>query len=230
MRLLIVSATVFEIAPLLRFLEEGSYRQVQPFHFRKGTHDLRLLVTGVGIALTAYHLAKALGSQPFDLVINAGIAGSFNRSIHLGEVVQVVSEEFGELGVEEADGSFSSVFSMGLLEPDHPPFEKGRLIQPNRDPIPGMRAVAGLTTDRVHGFPPGIEACVKRYGADIETMESAAFFLCCLLEKRPFFALRAVSNYVEARNKEAWELPKAIDRLNETLISITETILEGSVR
>ena len=228
MRLMIVAATPFEIAPLIRYLEEGSFQQVQASLFRKRNHEVQLLVTGIGIAMTTYHLTKALSASRFDLAINAGIAGSFKRTIPLGEVVQVVSEEFGDLGVEEADGSFTDVFSLGLLDRNFPPFETGRLLQPVREPIPGMLAVSGLTVDRVHGYAPHIEAAEKRYGADIETMEGAAFFLCCLLEKQPFLAFRAISNYVEARNREAWEIPLAIDQLNKTLIDFIQVVIDPS--
>ena len=130
MRLLIIASTPFEIAPLIAYLEGGSFEQVQSSRFRKGNHEVHLLVSGVGIALTTYHLTRALRDQVYDLVIQAGIAGSFDRSIPLGEVVQVVSEQFADLGVEEADGSFTDVFSLGLLDRNFPPFENGRLLHP----------------------------------------------------------------------------------------------------
>jgi futalosine hydrolase len=38
------------------------------------------LVTGVGMVATAIELSKKLSENNYDLVINAGIAGSFNRS------------------------------------------------------------------------------------------------------------------------------------------------------
>ncbi|MCB9284111.1 MAG: futalosine hydrolase [Lewinellaceae bacterium] len=225
MRILIVSATPFEIAPLIQYLEEGPFEQGQPSFFRKGEHEVQLSITGVGIAMTTYHLTRVLARQRFDLVINAGIAGSFQRSLSIGEVVQVVSEQFGDLGVEEADGSFTDVFSMRLVDPNFPPFEHGKLVQPLKDPLPGLQAVQGLTVHRVHGYPPSIEACRRQFEADVETMEGAAFFLVCLSEEAPFLAIRAISNYVEARNREAWDIPLAIDHLNETLIAMIDSML-----
>lgn len=226
MRLLIVASTPFEIAPLIAYLEGGSFEQVQSSRFRKGNHEVHLLVSGVGIALTTYHLTRALRDQVYDLVIQAGIAGSFDRSIPLGEVVQVVSEQFADLGVEEADGSFTDVFSLGLLDRNFPPFENGKLLHPVAESIAGIRAVRGLTLDRVHGFPPSIESFSERNEGEIETMEGAPFFMCCLLEKRNFLAFRAISNYVEARNREAWDLGGAIGSLNKFIIELIDSILE----
>jgi len=45
------------------------------------------LVSGVGMVSTAISVTNALKSKRYDLVINAGIAGSFNRSLELGDVV-----------------------------------------------------------------------------------------------------------------------------------------------
>ena len=66
------------------------------------------------IIQAAYHGVSVKGAvvyctnQPCSIcarmIINAGIAGAFNRSLKIGDVVQVVSEQFGDLGVEEKDG------------------------------------------------------------------------------------------------------------------------------
>ena len=226
MRILVVSATPFELTPLIQYLEQAPFQQEQASLFRKDHHEIQLLITGVGMTLTTYHLTKTLTKGSFDLVINAGIAGSFKRGLKLGEVVQVVSEQFGDLGIEEADGSFTDLFAMDLLDPDFPPFTHGKLLQEIEEPIPGLPAVAGLTVNRVHGYPASIEACRHRYQADIETMEGAAVFLCCLSEAAPFLAIRSISNYVEKRDRSTWDIPLAIDQLNQTLRSMIDTILE----
>jgi futalosine hydrolase len=55
----------------------------------------------------------------------------------------------------------------------------------------------------------------ERYHPDIETMEGAAFFYVCSRENIPFLAIRAVSNKVELRNREKWNIPLAINNLSE---------------
>lgn len=226
MKILIVAATPFEIAPFLRYLDESAFRRETPQHYSKGEHQVHIQTTGVGIALTTYSLTKTFSRQSFDLAINAGIAGSFTHGLAPGDVVQVVAEQFGDLGVEEADGSFTDLFALGLQDPGEWPFQNGMLRQPQEEYLPGLPAVRGLTVHKVHGYPPSIEASKAYFQAEIETMEGAAFFMVCLLERIPFIALRSISNYVEARNREAWEIPLAIDHLNETLQTMIQTILE----
>jgi futalosine hydrolase len=64
----------------------------------------------------------------------------------------------------------------------------------------------------------------EKYHPDIETMEGAAFFYICSRENIPFLAVRAVSNRVEPRNKEKWNIPLAISnlslKLKEVLMSL----------
>ena len=60
--LLVVAATEFEIEP---FLKENNNADV--------------LITGVGIPSTVFHLTKKLSEKKYDLVIQAGIAGTFNK-------------------------------------------------------------------------------------------------------------------------------------------------------
>ena len=56
--------------------------------------DYPHFVTGVGMVATAIAVSKLLTEKHYDLVVNAGIAGSFNRSIPLGSVVEVVQDHF----------------------------------------------------------------------------------------------------------------------------------------
>ena len=70
------------------------------------------LVTGIGMVATAIAVSKALSLKHYDLVVNAGIAGSFNRSIPLGSVVEVVQDQLSEMGAQ--DGThFLSPTEMG---------------------------------------------------------------------------------------------------------------------
>ncbi|HMQ88955.1 MAG TPA: hypothetical protein PKB07_15270, partial [Flavilitoribacter sp.] len=72
---------------------------------------------------------------------------------------------------------------------------------------------------------PSIDRIRTRYPmADIETMEGAAFFYVCLMESVPFLAIRSISNYVEARNREAWDIPGAIRALNDVVKGLLEIL------
>lgn len=222
MKLLIVAATPFEIAPLKQFLDE----QFVPFaegQYQKGELQVSLLITGVGSMLTAFHLGSALSIAEFNLAINAGVAGAFDQNLAIGDVVQVHSEQLGDLGVEEADGQFTDLFELELLQSDQGPFTSGKLLNPNTKEQNFLPSVSSLTVNTVHGYPPSIDKIQEKYQVQIESMEGGAFFYACLVHQVAFLEIRAISNYVEARNKENWDLPLSIKRLNEVLIEMVAT-------
>ena len=217
MHLLIAAATGFEISPLEEWLQANCHR-VNNYSYRLGHARIDLLITGVGIPLSAYSFGKIFAQQSYDLAIQAGIAGALDRSLEIGEVVQVTSESFGDLGVEEADGSFTSAISMGLIDANQLPFVNGLLPSPAEAGLPAfLKQVRGTTVMKVHGQEKSIAAFRERSDAQVESMEGAAFAYACLLEQQSFLQIRSISNYVESRNREAWNIPLAIENLNQVL-------------
>ena len=224
MNLLLVSATPFEIAPTLHFLETG-FNTSGPGVYQNDDLHITTLITGVGSIATAWHLALHLSGGPVDWAWNAGIAGAFDRSFSLGDVVQVVSEQFGDLGIEEADGRFTDLFKLGLNDPNSPPFITGKLHNPVAAQSNFLPTVHGLTVNRVHGSEASIEAARRSFpDVQVETMEGAAFFYGCLLANIPFAEIRGVSNYVEPRNRDNWKLETAIENLNRVLIDMIQSL------
>ena len=224
MRILLVAATPFEITPVREHLVTH-FERISDYYFKKNDLEVQILVTGVGMTYTGFALGNALARQPYDLAVNAGIAGALNRSLKLGDVVHVVSERFADLGVEEADGKFTDVHELGLIDPDQLPFQNGELRNGQATEFEFLPKCKGLTVNKVHGSPVSIESIQQKYTADVESMEGAAFFLACLVSGVPFLEIRSISNYVESRNREAWDLPLAIENLNNVLINLFETFL-----
>lgn len=218
MTILLVAATPFEIAPTLAWLASNAQKEASGL-FRMGQAAVFPLVTGLGMSATSWHLGRFFASNHVDLAINAGIAGAFDTSLYLGDVVQVVSERFGDLGVEEADGRFTDLFELGFWENDGALFSNNQMVNPGAALQKGiLPPVSGLTVNKVHGHAPSIEAIRQKYpDAQVESMEGAAFFHACLLAGTPFMQIRAISNHVEARNREAWDIPLAVERLNGVL-------------
>lgn len=216
MHILLVAATPFEIEPTFAWLE-NHYTQTSEGVFEKGQNQVELLVTGVGMMATAFQLGSSFTRKQPDWAINAGIAGAFDAKLNLGDVVQVVGERFGDLGVEEADGRFTDLGEMGFMQ-------QSWLPNPN-PPIPSLVLCQGLTVNKVHGTEESIQKIRSKYPeAQIESMEGAAFFHACLEAQIPFVEIRSISNRVEPRNRDAWDLPLAIAQLNTVLIGILESI------
>jgi futalosine hydrolase len=75
-------------------------------------------------------------------------------------------------------------------------------------------AVSGITINTTTGSQDVVTAMKARYNPDIESMEGAAFFYTCIKEGIPFVQIRAISNYVEPRDKSKWNIPLAVKNLN----------------
>jgi futalosine hydrolase len=211
MKILVVAATEAEIAPFLK--SEGH------------KHEISALITGVGMVATAYELTKALSKHKYDLVLQAGIAGSFDRNIALGSLVFINSDQYGDLGAEGHD-KYIDIFTLGFLEPDVHPFSKGKLVNP-LSAVHGkisLPQVSGVTINTISGNETTINARKQRHGAQVESMEGAAFHFVCLKEHVPFAQVRAISNYVEPRNKENWKIKEAIINLNDWLIKFIDSL------
>jgi futalosine hydrolase len=186
-------------------------------------HVLSVLVTGVGGMLTAWGMKKWLSNNTLpDLAINAGIAGSFSKGINKGDVVIPVSDCFADLG-SETDKGFASLAETGLMDPDQFPFKQG-VIWAENDYVKRvstiLNPVNAITVNTTSGTEITIEKLRSKYNPDIETMEGATFFYICSIEKIPFLGLRAISNYIEPRNKEEWDIPLALKSLSEKLFEV----------
>ncbi len=223
MKLVLVAATPFEVHPLHQHLEQ-EFKRVSPIVYTKGETEIHLLITGIGIMATAYTLGRYMAYIQADLVINLGIAGAFHQKLSIGDVVHIVSDELGDLGIEEADGSFSTLFDAELMDKNQFPFQEGILIDKHASAYNFLPKVSGLTINKVHGETSSIEKCQAQFKADIESMEGAAFMFVCLQEEVPFLQIRAISNYVESRNKENWNIPLAINNLNKVALEIIRDV------
>ena len=62
MNLLIVSATPFEIQPLLDYLSNNFERE-NDHHFKKNNIEIQILITGVGMVSTAFSLGFILSKN-----------------------------------------------------------------------------------------------------------------------------------------------------------------------
>jgi len=220
MQVLLVSATPYEIAPVLTLLEQ-QFQQNQPGLFQKGEHSITVAITGVGIAATAWHLGYLLATFRPDWAVNAGVAGALDRSLALGTVVHVIADRFGDTGAETEDGAFLDLFDLGLNALNQAPYINGQLYNPAASQSNFLLPVHGLTVNKVHGYQPSIDRARQKFPeAQIETMEGAAFFYACLQKSIPFTAIRSISNYVEPRNREHWQLGRAIESLNQVLLEM----------
>jgi futalosine hydrolase len=224
MRLLICAATEFEISPTFQYLQSYG-KATEKSCFRLGNIEISRLITGVGAVAMATKCMHTILKQEVDLMINAGIAGSFTEKFKIGDTCLVVKDRFGDLGTSHADGSFSDVFDMGLESPDAFPFQQGWLTPeiPETISIKWPKASA-VTVNKVTGHATAIQEMASKYQVDLESMEGAGFFMAGMLAGIEVLQLRTVSNYVTPRDTSTWNIPLAIQNLNQNLIEIIRVL------
>lgn len=189
-------------------------------------HEVHVLTTGVGMVATAAWCSRALGENSFDLALNLGVCGSFDRSLEPGHVVHVVTDRLSELGAEDRE-EFLTVQQLQLLGEDEFPFRGGRLVNdvpPSLPALAALPAVDGITVNTVHGTDATITRVIERFRPQVESMEGAAFMYACLIHGVRFAQVRAVSNVVEPRNRAAWRMPEAIRNLGDAVLRIIEQV------
>ncbi len=215
-RILVVTATDTEADTLIK--TAGITNKTSGFSL--GSCDLEFLITGVGGISTAWAMTKWISSNPKpDLAINAGIAGSYKPEFKSGDVVIPVSDCFADAGIETA-GGFQTLFEAGLEDPDRFPFSKGKIVADNKFitmATSRLRPVNAITVNTATGSAPTIERLIEKFNPDIETMEGATFFYICSRERLHFLAIRSISNRVEPRNRDKWNIPLALNNLSEKL-------------
>jgi futalosine hydrolase len=233
MNILVVAATREEIGPLISdFGFRISDLNVSEPHCHKLNSDITnrnnseiehpksvILITGVGMVATAFALGQHMATHHYDLAINLGIAGSFDRNIPLGEVVEVVQDTFTELGAED-DTRFLTLDSLGFGKTT---FEtQARLA--DYYTAQQLWQVTAATVNTVHGADESIARLHKRSAPQLESMEGAAFFYACEQAGVPALQIRAVSNYVEKRNRDAWKIGLAVKNLNTFAVNLLSVL------
>lgn len=222
MNILIVSATTVEIRPLLKVLRQEKRVDANLSSYNYKDMNLDVLITGLGMVQTAYLMGRAFGRKEYHAAMNFGIAGSYRKDLEIGQVVNIVRDQFPEMGSDSGE-YFLSLIDLKLLEENSFPFRNGEIE--NSIPIAGrtinkLYKACSITVNRAHSSNRSIEKIRERCKPDVESMEGASFIYSCMTEGITCAQVRAISNYVEERNPHKWDIARAIENLNKTIISI----------
>jgi futalosine hydrolase len=220
MKILIVAATKFEINPLLNQMEINAFAEnsrVIKCTYKK--LEIDCLITGVGMVATAYYTGKMLDDS-YDMALNMGICGTFNANLDIGSVVNIYEDCLAELGAEDG-AKFLTMEELKLEAVTKINNSQQGEISHVLELLPKVNAI---TVNKVHGNERSIKNTVDRFHPTVESMEGAAFMFACDQERIPYLQIRAVSNLVEKRNRERWNIPLAIENLNKKVIEFLESI------
>ncbi len=176
-----------------------------------------VLAAGVGPARAAASTATALTAaaltgRPYGLVVSAGIAGGFAPHAPVGSLVVADEITVADLGAGTADG-FLPVTALGFGTVTHLP--PAALV---RDAAAAAGALTGavLTVSTV----TGTAARAAHLGdlhprALAEAMEGFGVAEAAAAHGVPVLEIRAVSNPVGPRDRDAWRIGDALTALTE---------------
>lgn len=222
MKILITSATSLELELTEQYLKVNAKPNGMYSYLYKN-HHISTLVMGIGSVHVAFNMARYSGIEDMDLLINIGIAGAYDRSLNIGEVVAIAQDCFADMCIEEADGSTTHIANTALQEAKYPYDEQGWMNCDLPEKPPLLRYVKSLTLNTVTGTESRALNLIQKHHAHIESMESGGFVYAAKMLRHKHLALRSISNYVEKRNKENWNIPLALKNLNTELIGFLDS-------
>lgn len=185
-----------------------------------------VIAGGVGPVSAAISTTKALLTQKYDLVINAGIGGGFLDQAEIGSIVVASEIIAADLGAETAEG-FSSIEQLG--------FGTSRV---SVDPVLSNKLVNALQTAGlpVHNGPvltlatvTGTSETARQLstripGATVEAMEGFGVALAAKDAGLPILEIRTISNPVGPRDKGAWKIKEALLALEKASSILVEVL------
>ncbi|WP_136796951.1 MULTISPECIES: futalosine hydrolase [Desulfosediminicola] len=193
-----------------------------------------LMISGVGILETAARLGQYLAQHHRQVkgVLQFGVGGAY---IHPAEHEQragllslcLAEQEFlGDLGVEVGDEL--EYFSSDLVPCSNYPLSRSLLNRATAAlSAAGLEHVVGnfVTVNCASGTRRRGES-LRRYSNGLcENMEGAAAARVCALYDIPMLEIRVISNMVEDRNLQNWQLSRACEKAGETAALLLKEFL-----
>jgi futalosine hydrolase len=226
LKILIIAATSREVKKITDKLQLMHRIEPNFNNYKYGKLNIDVLITGHGSVFMVYYLTKAFAVISYDLAINIGMAGSYDYFLEQGFVLNVIQDEFADLGIENAN-QFYTLSEMELMDENQYPFEQGKLRALETYEIMEVETlipVKSVTVNTVHGHQESIDRIRRKFNPDIETTEGAAFFFTCMKEQIRCLQIRCVSHYVEISKVENWNIPLTLKNLRNTVISIFDEL------
>jgi futalosine hydrolase len=212
LRVLIVTAVEAEKEAVLRGLRQRDGGSAG------GLIDV--VAAGVGPAAAAAETALALAAAaqagtPYGLAVSAGIGGGFTGKADIGDLVVAAGMVAADLGAETPEG-FLGVDELGFGTSKIPADERWseRLAENLRAAGLTVRRGSVLTVSTATGTAETAARLAARFpDAAAEAMEGFGVAAAARRLGVPALEIRAISNRVGPRDRSAWRIGEALDRL-----------------
>jgi futalosine hydrolase len=185
--------------------------------FLASRDGVEVLVTGVGPVEAAAEVARALATNGYTAVVNAGIAGAFPGAADVGDSV-VVAEDTIELDLE--NGTPLSLPD-GLHVHQCSASDAG-LVNALRSA--GFPCLRGVTVSRVTATDATSER-LRSMGAEVESMEGFSVLRAAEIAHIRAIQVRGISNLVCDRAKSNWNFAAGVAGL-ERILTATLDLLQ----
>ncbi|MFT5367623.1 MAG: futalosine hydrolase [Candidatus Latescibacterota bacterium] len=225
MPILILTATAFEQQTLRDQLTHPAQQEIAHNTWTRGILGNRpviLIEGGIGLVNTAHALTVALQQINPELVIQTGIGGAYlQANLNIGDLVLATEENYAELGVITPQGWHpADEIGIPVLKTDRDYFNTypldTNLVSEAKQALQRVQESVStgpfVTVQQCSGRTDVGNTLSHRFNAICENMEGVAAAQICLQYNIPFIELRAISNQVEDRNKESWNIPLALER------------------
>lgn len=216
---------------LIKKVSKPVTKRIGNTRFIKGTVEGRSIIlarTGIG-KVNAAHAATLLAEhfRP-GCIISFGIGGAYpGTGCGVGDVLVAESEYYADEGIEDRTG-FSDLRETGI-----PVIRKGNRTCYNEFPadrrlLRSFRKIERKLSTAVHYgrflTVSTVTGTVKKgrmmrdtFQGICENMEGAAVFHVANIYGIPPFEIRGVSNLVEDRDREKWDIPTAAEAVQSSL-------------
>lgn len=241
--IVIIAAVPLEIELLEKALEHSGRVKAGGYEYVEGTiADLRVLVCagGAGKANAAAATAVMIDRYQPQLVINTGCAGAYIGSgLVVGNLVVASEEVLADDGVVVEDG-WKDLRYMNL-----PSVKQGGMCCYNMLPLSRHAAEKAMQLADYYGvyIMRGRFATVStcsgtslngaelshRWKALVESMEGAAVAQVCLRCGVDCLEIRGISNMVEERDLEKWDIPKAVESAQRFVLKYLEEMTRPDI-
>ena len=209
-------------------------KEIKPLkHFFTAFEGVEAFVTGMGPVTSAASLGSylALHGSRIDGVFNIGVAGAYiNSGLAMLDICLAQQEFLGDFGICMHDGIRD--FDPGLLKSDASPLFNNDLVRQFKTLLAHQNIafadVNFVTVNCTSGTAERGEFLRKKFDAGCENMEWAAVAMVCKNFNIPCVELRCISNMVEDRDIESWQLAEAIEKICMVAEIVTREYIQGA--
>ncbi len=183
---------------------------------------------GIGKVNAAHIATRLLETGGIDIMILFGVAGGY-LSTAIGDVAVAESENYGDEGVKTPKGWESLKFiGFSLLKNTKEYFNtfpmdqklSGLAIEVSTEI--GLRCSFGhfITVSQCSGTYDDGVIMQERFNGICENMEGAAVAHICAIYGIPMVEIRGISNLVEDRDLEKWNIPLAVSNCSRVVCEL----------